>query len=75
MIFISITFPDMLVDAHLLLRRRMWFMHDGVMNGDADEMTDVSHENRYIRVGALAPWPSRSPVLNPLDFFSVDPSK
>ncbi|KAJ4437192.1 hypothetical protein ANN_17327 [Periplaneta americana] len=49
---------------------QMWFMHDGTpahFSRNECEHLSLSFQDRWIDWGGPAPWPARSPNLNPLD--------
>lgn len=66
--------PGLLEDVPLIVRNRMWFMHDGAPPHFAQIARQHLHEaypERWIGRGrdAPVPWPPRSPDLNPCDYF------
>lgn len=68
------TLPGLLENVPLLLRRDMWFMHDGAPPHFSMAVQQYLHQQypgRWIGRGADAPikWPARSPDLTPCDFF------
>lgn len=70
----NVLLPDLLEDVPLVLRERMWFMHDGAPPHFCVAVRQFLNErfnNKWIGRGALPnqAWPARSPDLNPLDFF------
>lgn len=70
--FITNVLPELLEDLPLMLRRRMWFMHDGAPPHFAlivREFLNNRFANRWIGRGGPQHWPPRSPDINPLDFF------
>lgn len=70
--FLENNLPLLLEDIPLMLRREMWFMHDGApahFSVLAREYLDENYENRWIGRGGPQSWPARSPDLNSLDFF------
>lgn len=70
--FLEEELPLLLEDVPLLVRNRMWFMHDGApahFSVEAREFLNNTFNNRWIGRGGPQPWPPRSPDLNSLDFF------
>jgi hypothetical protein len=73
--FLEDELPLLLEDVPLMLRNRMWFMHDGApahFSLAARQFLNRTFANRWIGRGAEMPnqpWPPRCPDLNPLDFF------
>lgn len=70
--FLTNELPGLLEDVPLVLRRRMWFMHDGAPAHFALNVRQFLNEtygNRWIGRGGPNSWPARSPDLNPLDFY------
>lgn len=68
------TLPDLLDDLPLVLRRDMWFMHDGApphFTLNVRNHLNQQYPNRWIGRGNDAPvnWPPRSPDMTPLDYF------
>ncbi|EZA59696.1 hypothetical protein X777_16395 [Ooceraea biroi] len=67
-----------LEDIPLMLRNRMWFMHDGApphFSLTVRQFLNRKFANRWIGRGTQRPnhlWPARSPNLNPVDFFYGD---
>lgn len=70
--FIQNDLNGLLEHVPLQTRRDMWFMHDGAPPHFSlivrDHLNHIFH-NRWIGRGGPYSWPSRSPDLNPLDFF------
>jgi hypothetical protein len=64
--------PKLLEDVPLVVRARMWYMHDGASAHFSSAVRDVlsnkCHDPRIGRGGPTA-WPPRSPNLNPLNFY------
>lgn len=72
--FLQNTLPILLENLPLLLRREMWYMHDGAPPHFTIAVRQHLHNqypNRWIGRGNDAPvrWPPRSPELNMCDFF------
>lgn len=72
--FLQDTLPMLLENLPLLLRREMWYMHDGAPPHFSVVVRQYLHHqypNRWIGRGNDAPvkWPPRSPELNMCDFF------
>jgi hypothetical protein len=64
--------PDFLVDVSLIIRRELHFMHDGApahFSLVACRYMNRKFPGRWIGRGGPIAWPSRSPDLNPLDFY------
>jgi Transposase. len=66
--------PDLLDDVPILLRRDMWFMHDGApahFSVPVRNFLNENYEDKWIGRGNDAPvhWPPRSPDITPMDFF------
>lgn len=62
----------LLEDVPLLLRNRMWYMHNGASAHFSLLARQYSHEAysyMWIGRGGPQPWPHRSPDLNSLEFF------
>jgi hypothetical protein len=65
-------FPDPLEDAILAVRQCTWFVHEGAPAHFGRVVRDVlngTYHNRRIGREGRNTYPSRSPDLNPLDFF------
>lgn len=71
--FLTHTLPDLLVDeVPLLLRRHMFYQHDGApahFQINVRRHLDEVYGARWIGRGGPVQWPPRSPDLTPLDFF------
>lgn len=70
--FLENVLYTLLDDVPLNVRRNMWFMQDGApahYSLDVRNHLDQRFPRRWIGRGSAFPWPSRSPDLNPLDFF------
>lgn len=70
--FLEEDLPILLEEVPILIRNRMWFMHDGApahFSVTAREYLNHAFNNRWIGRGGPQPWPPRSPDLNSLDFF------
>ena len=70
--FLQEELPGFLEDVPLLVRRNMWFMHDGCpahVSHPVREHLDRTFPQRWIGRGGFIQWPPRSPDLNPMDFF------
>lgn len=70
--FLQNVLPDLLDDVPLIIRRNMWFQHDGApahFSMLARQYLTEHFPNRWIGRGGPVHWPARSPDLNPLDFF------
>ncbi|KAJ8875070.1 hypothetical protein PR048_022960 [Dryococelus australis] len=66
-------FPQMLEDLPLQTRRILWYQHDGYPAHSERRTTASLHQlfqNHWIIRRRPVRWPSRSPDLKPLDFFS-----
>lgn len=70
--FLENELPVLMEDIPVLLRNRLWFMHDGApahFSALACEYLNNNFHNRWIGRSGPQPWPPRSPDLNCLDFF------
>lgn len=72
--FLQEQLPGLLEDIPLVLRQKMWLMHDGAPPHFTRNVRDHLHlqyPRKWIGRGADAPikWPPRSPDLTPCDFF------
>ena len=70
--FLEEDLPILLEEVPLLIRDRMWFMHDGApahFSLEVREFLNRTFNNRWAGRGGPQPWPPRSPDLNSLDFF------
>lgn len=70
--FLEDNLPILLEDVPILMRNRMWFMHDGApahFSVLAREYLNQNFNNRWIGRGGTESWPARSPDLNSLDYF------
>jgi len=64
--------PDVLDDVPLHLRVDMWFMHDGAaphFSHIARQYLNDHFPGKWIGSNGPVGWPSRSPNLNPIDFY------
>lgn len=64
--------PEYLENIPLNIRQRCWFQQDGApahFHHNVRTFLDEHYSNRWIGRGGPVLWPSRSPDLNPLDFF------
>ena len=71
-IFIRDILPEMLENAPLQVRHRLWFQHDGASAHfalDVREYLNNVFPNRWIGRGGPLQWPPHSPDLTPMDFF------
>jgi hypothetical protein len=62
----------LLEDAPLAVRRDMWFQHDGApanFRAQTHQHLNTKFPDRWLGSGGPVSWPTRSPDLNPLDFF------
>jgi hypothetical protein len=70
--FLNEVLPELLEEVRLVIRREMWYLHDGAPPHYARQVRiwmDISFPNRWIgRAGPIL-WPPQSPCLNPCDFF------
>lgn len=70
--FLEFTLPELLENVPLVVRRAMWFMHDGApphFSIVARQFLDATYGENWIGRAGPQSWPPRSPDLNPLDFF------
>lgn len=70
--FLQNDLPVLLEDVPLLTRQNLWFMHDGApphYSLAVREYLNNVYRNQWIGRGGPRPWPTRSPDLNPLDFY------
>lgn len=70
--FLSEDLPELLDDVPVLLRRNMWFQHDGAPPHSTRNVRTIlnrRHPNMWIGRGGPVNWPARSPDLSPLDYF------
>lgn len=70
--FLENDLPVLLEDVPVLIRNRMWFMHDGApahFSVLARAYLDQNYNNRWIGRAGTELWPPRSPDLNSLDYF------
>ncbi|KAJ4431598.1 hypothetical protein ANN_20197 [Periplaneta americana] len=70
--FLENTIPHVLEDTPLINRQHIHFLHDGApahFSRTARRYLDRRFPNRWIGRGGRIAWPSRSPDLNPLDFY------
>ena len=70
--FLQNTFPLLIEEIPLAIRREMWFQHDGAPAHFSLQVR--AHLNRVYREkwlgrGEAVAWPAKSPDLTPLDFF------
>lgn len=69
--FLENELPLLLEDVPIIIRRRMWFMHDGApphFSVIVREFLNNVFPDHWIGRGSPHPWPPRSPGHNPLDF-------
>lgn len=70
--FLQNILPDFLENVSLVIRRNMWFQHDGAPAHNSQQVRNylnATFQDKWIgREGPVA-WPARSPDLSPLDFF------
>lgn len=70
--FLEEELPALMEDVPILVRNRLWFMHDGApahFSALAREYLNQNYNNRWIGRGGPQAWPPRSPDLNSLDYF------
>ncbi|EZA54505.1 hypothetical protein X777_05484, partial [Ooceraea biroi] len=70
--FLEHNLGHLLEDLPLIIRRTMWYQHDGCpayFSLVARNKLNEKFANRWIGRGGPVGWPARSPDLTPLDFF------
>ena len=61
--------PGLLEDIPLMIRRQMYFQHDGTPPHNTNRVTELLNElfpNRWLGRGGPVAWPPRSQNLTPL---------
>jgi hypothetical protein len=64
--------PLLLEEVSLRVRQSTWYMHDGAPSHFSIQVRNHlndAYPGRWIGCGSSVAWPTRSPDLNPLDFF------
>jgi hypothetical protein len=64
--------PNLLENVPLVVRARMWYMHDDAPARLSRAVGDVisnTYHDRWISKGGPTAWPPRSLDLNPLNFY------
>lgn len=72
LVFLQEVLPELLNHVPALIRRRMWFQHDGApahFSVDVRNALNIMYPGRWIGRGGPIRWPPRSPDLSCLDFF------
>ena len=70
--FLRNELPGLLEDIPLMIRRQMYFQHDGAPPHYTRHVREYLNEyfpNRWLGRGGPAAWPPRSPDLTPLDYY------
>jgi hypothetical protein len=67
--------PKLLEDVRLVVRARMWYMHDGAPAHFSRAVRDVFnnvYHDQWVGIGEPTAWPPRSPDLDPLVYICGD---
>lgn len=70
--FLEENLPILLEEVPIVIRDRMWLLHDGApahFSVEARNYLNRRFNNRWVGRGGPQAWPPRSPDLNSLDFF------